>query len=66
LIRGGPKTKTDLEFLKMLRDAIDAGAFGVTVGRNVWGAKNVERMARAVSAVVHEGKSPEEAVKLLE
>ncbi|MCG2871822.1 MAG: class I fructose-bisphosphate aldolase [Sulfolobales archaeon] len=66
LIRGGPKTKTDLEFLKMLRDAIDAGASGVTVGRNVWGAKNVESMARAVSAVVHEGKSPEEAVKLLE
>jgi DhnA-type fructose-1,6-bisphosphate aldolase and related enzymes len=41
LIRGGPKTKTDLEFLKMLRDAIDVGASGVTVGRNVWGRRTL-------------------------
>ena len=65
LIRGGPKTKTSVEFLQMLRDAIDAGAAGVTVGRNVWGAPDVEKMAKAVSAVVHEGKSPEEAAKIL-
>jgi len=66
LIRGGPKTKNDAEFLMMLNDAIEAGASGVTVGRNLWQAKEPDKMARAISALVHERKSVGEVLKMLE
>jgi len=35
----------------------------VAVGRNVFRAKDIKAMARAVMEVVHEGLSPEEAAK---
>lgn len=63
LIRGGPKTKDDKEFLLMLKDAIDAGASGVTVGRNLWQSKNPTAMAKAIADVIR-GKSVEEALKI--
>lgn len=65
LIRGGPKTKDDKEFIQMLKDAVDAGASGVTVGRNLWQSKNPIGMAKAISAVIREGKTVDEAIKLL-
>jgi class I fructose-bisphosphate aldolase len=65
LIRGGPKTSNDYEFLKMLKDALNAGAKGVTVGRNLWQSEKPEKMARAISEIVHHGKSVEESLKLL-
>ncbi|MFP3226266.1 MAG: class I fructose-bisphosphate aldolase [Sulfolobaceae archaeon] len=65
LIRGGPKTNTDEEFLKMLKDALDAGAAGVTVGRNVWQAKEPDKMAKAISILVHENKDIGEILKIL-
>jgi len=66
LIRGGPKTKNDAEFLSMLNDAIEAGASGITVGRNLWQAKEPDKMARAISALVHERKNVGEVLKMLE
>ncbi len=54
LIRGGPKTSNDKEFFSMLKDALDAGASGITVGRNLWQSENPEGMARAISKLVHE------------
>lgn len=66
LIRGGPKTKNDEEFLTMLKDAIDAGASGITVGRNLWQAKEPDKMAKAISALVHERKNVGEVLKMLD
>ncbi len=66
LIRGGPKTSNDLEFLKMLRDALDSGASGITVGRNLWQSQAPDLMAYAISKVVHEGIPPEEAIKTMQ
>jgi len=54
LIRGGPKTSNDTDFLNMLKDALDAGASGITVGRNLWQSKNIEVMTRAIAKLVHE------------
>src|SRR2546421_11030588 len=36
LVLGGPKTYSDQEFLAFIRGALDAGAAGVVLGRNVW------------------------------
>ena len=38
LVLGGPKTHGDRAFLESIRDALDAGAAGVVIGRYVWQA----------------------------
>ncbi|AKA73340.1 aldolase [Saccharolobus solfataricus] len=65
LIRGGPKTNTTEEFLRMLRDALEAGAKGVTVGRNLWQAEEPDKLAKAISKVIHENADIGEALKIL-
>jgi fructose-bisphosphate aldolase/2-amino-3,7-dideoxy-D-threo-hept-6-ulosonate synthase len=65
IIAGGPKANTDEEVLKMVEDAISVGASGVSIGRNVFQHKNPTNMTRAMSKIVHEGFSAEEAIKTL-
>ncbi len=63
VVAGGPKTNTDEEFLQMIKDAIDAGAVGVAVGRNIFQHDDVVGMTRAVCKIVHENADVEEALK---
>lgn len=65
IIAGGPKANTDAEVLKMVEDAIAAGAAGVSIGRNVFQHENPTDMTIAISKVVHEGISGEEAMEML-
>ncbi|MEM3670827.1 MAG: 2-amino-3,7-dideoxy-D-threo-hept-6-ulosonate synthase [Thermoprotei archaeon] len=65
VLAGGPKLSDDLEVLKLARSALDAGALGVTFGRNVFAHPNPESMTRALSAVVYDGASPESAAKMI-
>lgn len=62
LLSGGDKTDNPLDFLGVLKTCIDCGAKGVAVGRNVWQSDDPAAMLRAVKKVVHEGKTPEEAL----
>ncbi len=66
VIAGGPKMSTDREVLEMVAGAIEAGAAGTSIGRNIFQHKNPTKMVRAIAAIVHEGKSVEEAMKMLE
>ena len=61
VIAGGPKSGTELDALKMAYDAIQKGAVGVDMGRNIWQSPYPVPMIKAVKAVVHEKASPEEA-----
>ncbi|BCU66580.1 aldolase [Sulfolobales archaeon HS-7] len=54
VIRGGPKTNTEEDFLSMIRDALKAGAMGVTVGRNLWQNPEPPLLASKISKLVHE------------
>jgi len=63
LMSGGPKAHTPLDFLKHVANVMEAGGKGVVVGRNVFQHPNPKGMVKAVIAVVHENKDPEEAVK---
>jgi fructose-bisphosphate aldolase/2-amino-3,7-dideoxy-D-threo-hept-6-ulosonate synthase len=65
IIAGGPKANTDAEVLKMVEDAVAAGAAGVSIGRNVFQHENPTDMTIAISKVVHEGISGEEAMEML-
>jgi len=65
IIAGGPKANTDAEVMKMVEDAISAGASGVSIGRNVFQHKNPANMTKAMCKIVHEGLSAEEAMEML-
>ena len=66
LILGGPRVENDLELLKMVYEALKVGASGVVFGRNIWQRDNPSLMIKALKMVIHEGKNPEEAAKILQ
>lgn len=63
---GGAKADNPLDVLRQAASVIEAGGYGVTTGRNVWGAADPGKMVTALRAVVHEGERPEIAAKLLD
>jgi DhnA family fructose-bisphosphate aldolase class Ia len=65
VIAGGPKTQTDEEFLMMIKNAMNAGAKGIVMGRNIWQHKNPKGMIKALSKIIHDGKDVSEAIKFL-
>jgi putative autoinducer-2 (AI-2) aldolase len=66
LIAGGPKMDTELDALRTTHDAIQGGAIGVVMGRNIWQSDHAIPMIRAIRAVIHQGASPEDAHELLQ
>jgi putative autoinducer-2 (AI-2) aldolase len=66
VIAGGPKLDTFEETLQLVRDAIERGAVGVDMGRNIWQSEHPIAAIKAVRAVVHEGASAAEAVDVFE
>ncbi|CAD7768099.1 2-amino-3,7-dideoxy-D-threo-hept-6-ulosonate synthase [Candidatus Methanoperedenaceae archaeon GB37] len=65
VIAGGPKTNTDREFLEMAAGAMEGGARGVAIGRNVFQHKNPTAMTRALTRIVHGGASVDSAMEEL-
>jgi len=63
LIAGGKKLP-ELDALKMAYEAVDQGAAGVDMGRNVFQAEHPKAMIQAVRAVVHKGAKPKDAFDL--
>ena len=64
IVIAGGKKLPELDALKMAYQAIDQGAAGVDMGRNVFQAECPTAMIKAVRAVVHEGAKPEKAFDL--
>ncbi|HDJ96804.1 MAG TPA: hypothetical protein ENG45_01890 [Candidatus Aenigmarchaeota archaeon] len=52
LVAGGIKTEREEEFLKIVKDAISAGASGIAVGRNVWMRDDAIEMLRKIREIV--------------
>lgn len=55
VMAGGPRKDTFEEALQDIVDAMDAGAKGAVLGRNLWGATNVLEAGLAFREVIHEG-----------
>ena len=51
VMAGGPKVKEN-EFLKSVKDVMEAGAIGVVVGRNVWLDKKPLRITEEIKKIV--------------
>jgi class I fructose-bisphosphate aldolase len=49
---GGPKAPTDQDFLNQVQGAIDAGATGLAVGRNVWQNPDPFRISDSLREVI--------------
>lgn len=64
IVIAGGKKLPELDALKMAYMAIDQGALGVDMGRNIFQAEHPIAMIQAVKAVVHNGQKPEAAFKL--
>lgn len=65
VIAGGPKCKTTQEILQTTHDSITAGAAGISIGRNVFQHENPTLIAKALSAIIHNGISVEQGLKIL-
>lgn len=65
VIAGGKKIP-EKDALKMAYNAIQKGAVGVDMGRNIFQSEDPVAMIQAVRSVVHEDKTPDEAYKKFE
>lgn len=65
LIAGGPKTDSDKALFAMINGAMNAGASGVSIGRNIFQHKDVVTITRAISKIVLNGASVEDALNEL-
>lgn len=63
IIAGGPKLDTTKEVLQMISDAMEAGARGVAMGRNVFQADDPTAMVKAISLIVNENCSIDEVYR---
>jgi putative autoinducer-2 (AI-2) aldolase len=65
VIAGGKKIP-EKEALEMTYNAIQAGAAGVDMGRNIFQSSNPLGMVKAVRAIVHENANVKEAYEIFE
>ncbi|MGI0148606.1 MAG: 3-hydroxy-5-phosphonooxypentane-2,4-dione thiolase [Thermoplasmata archaeon] len=65
VVAGGPKLETELDALELAHDAVQDGARGVDMGRNIWQSSNPVGMIRAIRAIVHERSTPKEALEFM-
>ena len=56
---GGAPANSPLDVLKQATSVVEAGAHGMTAGRNIWQAPDPGKMVAALKAVIHGGDSPE-------
>ena len=65
IIAGGPKAETSLDVLTMVKESINAGGAGLSIGRNVFQYEEPTKMIKALSAIVHKNFSVSDAMKIL-
>jgi len=62
---GGPRLETDTDVLRMAYAVVQAGAAGITFGRNIWQSGNTGGMIRALRHIIHNNGSVDEALSKL-
>jgi predicted phospho-2-dehydro-3-deoxyheptonate aldolase len=65
VIAGGAKMGSDEDIFRMVEGALQAGAQGISIGRNAFQHQNPTKMVQALSKIVHSGASIEEAIATL-
>jgi DhnA family fructose-bisphosphate aldolase class Ia len=63
LILGGAKMNSDQDVLETVKGALEGGASGVAMGRNLWSHEHPDKIAKAVRAIIHDGATVSAALK---
>ena len=66
VVAGGPKLDSDRAALELAHGAIEAGARGLDMGRNIWQSERPVAMLKALRSIVHEKATVREALEVLE
>ncbi|MBU4317298.1 MAG: 2-amino-3,7-dideoxy-D-threo-hept-6-ulosonate synthase [Proteobacteria bacterium] len=66
VIAGGPRMENDRDILQMAYDANLAGGSGLSVGRNIFQAKEPSLLVKALHGIIHENQTVEQAITILE
>jgi len=61
---GGPRADTLEDALAWIAEVVESGARGATIGRNVWGFEHITAAVTAFKAVIHNGRTPQEALRI--
>jgi class I fructose-bisphosphate aldolase len=65
VIAGGERMESTQDILRMVRDSIQAGGAGISVGRNVFQHPRRIALIKALRALVHEGASMDAALEIV-
>ncbi|MDH4240016.1 MAG: 2-amino-3,7-dideoxy-D-threo-hept-6-ulosonate synthase [Phycisphaerae bacterium] len=65
VIAGGPKMDSDEDIFKMVEGSLAAGSAGLSIGRNAFQHEKPSKMIEALSKMVHEGASIENAIETI-
>ena len=65
VVLGGAAMGDDRALLNMVKMAMDSGASGVAVGRNVFQHEKPSLVAKSLHAIVHEDASLDQALNIL-
>ncbi len=65
VVLGGSKSKDPRDLLDGIHGAMQAGASGVAVGRNIWRYPGPDKMTAAIAAIVHGGATVDTALEHL-
>jgi len=65
VVLGGGKIKTETDLLTVVYDAMQAGAKGVAIGRNIYQHPSPDKMTRAIAAIIHDDATVKQAEKAL-
>jgi len=66
VVAGGPKLDTYEDVLRLCYNAIQMGAIGVDMGRNIWQSDYPAAIVQGVNAVIHQNFSVKEALELVD
>ncbi len=65
VVLGGSKSKEPRDLLSGIHGAMEAGASGVAVGRNIWRYPEPDKMTAAIATIIHDGASINDALEIL-
>ncbi len=65
IVLSGPGASDPKGLLRIVHEGMEAGAKGVIMGRNVFGHKDPPAMVKAISRIVHEDETVENALNII-
>lgn len=66
VVAGGPKLETEADIFNLVYNALEGGAVGVDMGRNIWQNDHPVAVIKAIRAIVHEKATAKEALQVFE